>query len=108
MHSCRDHDHPLVTLEDVRVTLGDNEVLRGVSAGLARGKVTALIGLNGSGKTTLLRAVLKEVPYSGRIAFHCGHDHTLPEPQHVGYVPQKLTVNPNLPLTVADLMALAL
>jgi zinc transport system ATP-binding protein len=98
----------LVTLEDVRVTLGGNEILRGVSTGLGRGKITALIGLNGSGKTTLLRAILKEVPYSGRIRFHCGHDHSQPQPQHVGYVPQKLTINANLPLTVADLMALAL
>src|SRR5262245_23138709 len=103
-----DHDHDLVTLQDVRVRLGDNDILRGVSAGLARGKITALIGLNGSGKTTLLRAILKEVPYAGRIQFHCGHDHSRPEPQHVGYVPQKLSVNANLPLTVADLMALAL
>ncbi len=103
-----DHHRDLVTIDDVRVTLGGNEILRGVSAGLARGKITALIGLNGSGKTTLLRAILKEVPYAGRIRFHCGHDHTKPEPQHVGYVPQKLTVTANLPLTVADLMALAL
>jgi zinc transport system ATP-binding protein len=100
--------HNLVTLDDVRVTLGDNEILRGVSAGLRRGQITALIGLNGSGKTTLLRAILKEVPFSGRINFHCGHDHRLQQPQHVGYVPQKLTVNANLPLTVCDLMALAL
>jgi zinc transport system ATP-binding protein len=98
----------LVTLEDVRVSLGGNDILSGVSAGLARGKITALIGLNGSGKTTLLRAILKEVPYTGRIRFHCGHDHSRPVPEHVGYVPQKLSINANLPLTVADLMALAL
>src|SRR5947209_1256745 len=64
--------------------------------------------MNGSGKTTLLRALLKEVPYSGRIVFHCGHDHRRPSPQHVGYVPQKLRIEPNLPLTVRDLLALAL
>src|SRR5262245_15359855 len=101
-------DHSLVTLDDVRVELGGNAILRGVTAGLARGKITALIGLNGSGKTTLLRAILKEVPYSGRVLFHCGHDHTHPAPEHIGYVPQKLTINANLPLTVSDLMALAL
>jgi zinc transport system ATP-binding protein len=64
--------------------------------------------LNGSGKTTLLRAILREVPCSGRIEFHCGHDHTRPTPQHVGYVPQKLRIEANLPLTVRDLLALAL
>ena len=29
-------------------------------------------------------------------------------PQHVGYVPQKLRIDANLPLTVCDLLALAL
>jgi zinc transport system ATP-binding protein len=98
----------LVTLRDVHVELGGKEVLRGVNADLATGRITALIGLNGSGKTTLLRTVLKEVPYQGRIQFHCGHDHTRPTPEHVGYVPQKLRVDANLPLTVCDLLALAL
>jgi zinc transport system ATP-binding protein len=99
---------PLVTLRNVRVELGGKQVLRGVDADLKRGQITALIGLNGSGKTTLLRAVLKEVAYGGQIAFNCGHDHTQPAPQHVGYVPQKLRVDANLPLTVCDLLALAL
>jgi zinc transport system ATP-binding protein len=99
---------PLVTIRDVRVELGGRTVLNGVSADLARGKVTALIGLNGSGKTTLLRAILREYPYRGDIRFHCGHDHTRPTPEHVGYVPQKLALDARLPLTVKDLLALAL
>src|SRR5438309_2196515 len=98
----------LLTFRDVKVHYGDKDVLCGVSAGVARGKITALIGLNGSGKTTLLRAILQEAPYTGRITFHCGHDHSRPTPQHIGYVPQKLSVDATLPLTVADLLALAL
>src|SRR5437870_531283 len=98
----------LVTLGNVSVALGGNVILRGLNAEVWRERVTALIGLNGSGKTTLLRAILKEVPYTGTIAFHCGHDHRSPTPQHVGYVPQKLRIEANLPLTVRDLLALAL
>ncbi len=75
---------------------------------LERGQITALLGLNGSGKTTLLRALVKEVHYTGTIRFECGHDHSKPAPEHVGYVPQKLRIEANLPLTVLDLFAMAL
>jgi zinc transport system ATP-binding protein len=100
--------HALVTIRGLHVRLGGKEILKGVDALLARGRVTALIGLNGAGKTTLLRALVKEVPYEGRVEFHCGHDHSLPAPEHVGYVPQKLRIEANLPLTVYDLFVMAL
>jgi zinc transport system ATP-binding protein len=98
----------LVEIHDLCVQLGGVRILHHVNAMLERGRITAVIGLNGSGKTTLLRALLKEVPYTGRITFNCGHDHSRPAPQHVGYVPQKLRMDANLPLTVRDLLALAL
>lgn len=99
---------PLVSVRDLRVELGGTPILDGVSADLARGKMTALIGLNGSGKTTFLRALVREYPSRGQIRFHCGHDHSRPTPEHIGYVPQKLTLDARLPLTVKDLLALAL
>ena len=98
----------LVTLHDIRVRLGENEVLRGVNAELMRGKITAIIGENGAGKTTLLRVLLNEIPYAGSVRFHCGHDHSHPRPDQVGYVPQKLRFDAQMPLTVLDLLALAL
>lgn len=99
---------PLVAIRDLSVELGGNPVLERVTADVARGKITAVIGLNGSGKTTLLRALVGEFPYRGQIKFHCGHDHSRPAPEHVGYVPQKLTLDARLPLTVRDLFALAI
>jgi zinc transport system ATP-binding protein len=98
----------LVTIRDLHVELGGQTILRGVNAELVRSSIAALIGLNGSGKSTLLRALVKEIPYTGTIAFHCGHDHQRPNPQHVGYVPQKLRIEANLPLTVRDLFGLTL
>jgi zinc transport system ATP-binding protein len=99
---------PLVTIHDLHIELGGSQIVRGLSAELPGHQITALVGLNGSGKTTLLRAILKEIPYTGAIRFHCGHDHSQPNPQHVGYVPQKLRIESNMPLTVRDLLGLAL
>ncbi|MBM3993946.1 MAG: metal ABC transporter ATP-binding protein [Planctomycetes bacterium] len=99
---------PLVTLRDVRVELGGAEILRGLSAEIMRGQITALVGTNGSGKTTLLRAILHEIPFDGQVLFHCGHDHTHPNPQHVGYVPQRLRLESSMPITVRDLLGIAL
>jgi iron(III) transport system ATP-binding protein len=53
---------------DLGLRLGDNEILRGVSATIPSGKVVALLGPSGSGKTTLLRAVAGlETPHTGAI-----------------------------------------
>ena len=101
-------NQPLLSMQNLRVELGGNAVLRGLSAELTSNQITALVGTNGSGKTTLLRALLKEIPFTGEIRFHCGHDHSKPNPQHVGYVPQKLRVESNMPLTVRDLLGIAL
>ncbi|HXD89061.1 MAG TPA: metal ABC transporter ATP-binding protein [Urbifossiella sp.] len=103
-----DDASPLVTIRDLQVVLGGRAILNGVTTSIARGAITALIGLNGSGKTTLLRTLVREHPYRGEVRFHCGHDHTKPTPEHIGYVPQKLTLDARLPLTVKDLLALTL
>src|SRR4029077_19869779 len=99
---------PLVTFQDLTVVLGGRTILNHISTSSPRGKVTALIGLNGSGKPTLLRALVREYPYRGEVRFHCGHDHSKPTPEHIGYVPQKLTLDARLPLTVKDFLGLAL
>ena len=101
------HD-ALVKLENVSLDLDGTPILKGVTADVCRGKITALFGLNGSGKTTLLRAILKEIPYRGKIRFLCGHDHRQPAPQHVGYVPQRLRLDTNFPFTVRDFLAVSL
>jgi zinc transport system ATP-binding protein len=100
--------HALATIRNVRVTLGGRPILTGVDADLLRDRITALIGLNGSGKTTLLRALIKECPYQGEVRYFCGHDHTRHRPEHIGYVPQRLSIDARLPLTVREFFALAL
>ncbi|WP_020475650.1 metal ABC transporter ATP-binding protein [Zavarzinella formosa] len=98
----------LASIQNLSISLGGRQILNGVNADILRNKITALIGLNGSGKSTLLKALIREIPYRGQIKFFCGHDHTLPQPKHVGYVPQKLAIDGRLPLTVREFFALSL
>lgn len=99
---------PLISLQNLCVSRGDKPILTGVTADVIRGRITALIGLNGSGKSTLLRTLVGEFPYTGRVEYRCGHDHSHPRPEYVGYVPQRLAIDSRLPLTVRDLMGLAM
>jgi polar amino acid transport system ATP-binding protein len=50
---------------DVRRRYGSNEVLRGVSFGIRRGEVKAILGPSGSGKSTLLRCLALLEPLDG-------------------------------------------
>jgi zinc/manganese transport system ATP-binding protein len=90
----------VVSLEKVAVTLGERSVLREVSFKLEAEQFCALIGANGSGKTTLLRAIL------GFIRLQSGRIERTAEA--IGYVPQKITLDPGLPLRARDVVALGL
>ena len=96
---------PALAVEGACVALGGHSVLREVTFSLEPGEFCALIGSNGSGKTTLLRAILGFVPLgAGRIRLEGAADrHGL-----VGYVPQKIALDPALPLRARDVVALGL
>ncbi len=90
----------LITAADVRKTLGENEVLTGVSLAVHRREVVTVIGPNGAGKSTLLRVLMGVMkPDSGRVE---RRDRLV-----IGYVPQRMEIDPALPLTVARLLGLA-
>jgi len=57
-----------LTVNDLALRYGENEILKGVAVTVPPGKVVALLGPSGSGKTTLLRAVAGlEKPHRGSI-----------------------------------------
>ena len=55
----------LLAVTDLDVRRGANHVVRGVSFGVERGEIVALMGASGAGKTTVLRAVGGLDPVAG-------------------------------------------
>ena len=102
---------PVVRLEGVHKSFGDNEVLRGIDLEVASGEVLTIIGPSGSGKSTLLRCVnLLEPLNEGRI-FLEGEEITRKGTdvsavrQRIGMVFQQFNLFPHL--TVMDNLTLA-
>lgn len=90
---------PLVRASSLSVRLGGRLVLDRVDLTVAPGEVVTLIGPNGAGKTTLVRAVLGLVRAAeGTIARRPG--------LRIGYMPQRLTIDQTLPLTVRRFLSL--
>ena len=58
---------PALACNGLHVTLGEREVLHGITLALPAGRWTAVAGPNGAGKTTLLKALAQLLPARGRI-----------------------------------------
>jgi zinc/manganese transport system ATP-binding protein len=97
----------VLRVEDVSVSLGGRQVLDRVSFVVEAGGFCGLIGSNGAGKTTLLRVVLGLItPSSGRVEVRGGaRSRRTPG---VGYVPQKIVFEADVPLRARDLVGLGL
>ena len=54
-----------LSLDDVRVVLGGNEILKGVSLDIEKGEFITLLGPSGSGKTTTLNVIAGLVEVAG-------------------------------------------
>lgn len=89
----------LIEGRGIDLWLGGRHVLERVDLVVERGEVVTLIGPNGSGKTSLLRVLLGLLrPDAGKVT-------TAPN-LSIGYVPQRLSVEPTLPLTVVRFLEL--
>ena len=97
----------LLSLEAVSVRIAGREILHDVSFAIRAGEFTGLIGPNGAGKTTILRAILGLQPPSAGAVRIDGSPRTRRN-RSIGYVPQKLVVDPDMPLRVRDVVALGL
>jgi zinc/manganese transport system ATP-binding protein len=97
----------LLELDDVSVRLGGRQILEDVTFSLQPGEFTGLIGPNGAGKTTLLRVILGLQPVTTGTVLINGAPRA-PRDASIGYVPQKLAIEPDMPLRVRDVVSLGL
>ena len=98
---------PILSVEGVGVSLSGRRILDDVRFRIMPGEFTGLIGSNGAGKTTLFRVILGlQAASAGRVLVG-GRPLTRRNPI-IGYVPQKVFFDPDMPLRARDVVALGL
>ncbi len=89
----------ILKVDNLNVTIERKKILENISLKLHENEIVTIIGANGSGKSTLIKTILGLIEqFSGSIYIN----------PHIklGYMPQHLTLNENLPLTVMDFLSL--
>lgn len=90
---------PLISIAGVCKRFGERQILDHVDLTLASGRIVTLIGPNGAGKTTLVRIVL------GLLDADAGTISRKPN-LRIGYMPQRISLQPTLPITVQRFLQL--
>ncbi|WP_413701848.1 zinc ABC transporter ATP-binding protein ZnuC [Psychromonas sp. KJ10-10] len=90
----------LLQLQSVSLKKGEHTLLEAIDLTLNKGEILTVVGPNGAGKTTLLRVALGlQKTSTGKVI--------LAPNITIGYVPQKLHIDPTFPITVRRFLSLA-
>jgi len=88
----------LITLENIGLKFNHQKILDKISLDIKQEKITTIIGPNGGGKTSLLKIILQLIkPTTGKIR---------QQQVSFGYMPQKINLDHNVPMTALDLFNL--
>ena len=86
----------MIHADNLQLILDDTVILDQVGFVIPRGAFVSVLGPNGAGKTQLLKVMIGLLkPTSGHIERHFSL-------KDVGYVPQRLQVDPTFPITVQE------
>jgi len=96
--------HDIFRLRDVTVHYGNRAALEGVTTQIPCGALVALVGPNGAGKSTLLRALLGWLPLT-RGEIRLGDKHPSHLNPRLAYLPQRLEVDWDFPISVREVVA---
>ena len=88
----------ILTVKNLKVRFGSHTILSGLDLNVERDSTVSVIGPNGSGKTLLFKSLLGLIPFEGTVTWHSD--------AKIGYVPQKLSISADLPLTVMEFLLL--
>lgn len=91
-------------IENISVNIENEPIIKNISFDVHCGELTMIIGRNGAGKSTLLKALLNEVPHTGKVEFFDMKENKSKKIK-IGYVPQSLNIERNMPTTVYDMFA---
>jgi ABC-type Mn2+/Zn2+ transport system ATPase subunit len=95
----------VISASHLGFTYGQQPVLEDVSFAVEAGEFAALVGPNGSGKSTLLRLLLGVLkPAAGTVSLFGEDPRRLGDRWRIGYVPQRLRLQPDLPATVEEVV----
>lgn len=90
----------LIQLKKIGKHYRHNNVLSDIDLTVNKGQIITLIGPNGAGKTTLVKLVLGLIePDKGKVIRHPN--------LRIGYMPQKLHIDPTLPITLGRFLTLS-
>lgn len=92
----------LIELNDVSVRYGTCEALSHVYLDIHQQDFLGIIGPNGGGKTTLVKAILKAVPYTGKVIY--SKEIESGGYRRIGYMPQISDLDKTFPISVREVV----